>query len=150
MKNRALSSRRRAGFGRPRAGAFTIVEILVVVMIIGVLVTLIVPRYFGRVGQAKKATAEQKVATIDSAILMFQNDYGRFPQSLDELISRPVDIPEEKWNYPSLRPKDLKDPWGREFLYKQPGDNGPYDLVCLGADGKLGGEGNDADINNWD
>ena len=101
-----------------RCSGFTIVEVLVVVIIIGVLAGLIVPRFFGRVGQAKQGVAHQKIELICQAIEMFSNDYdGRFPQSLEDLVTRPSDIPEEKWNPPTLRPKDLIDPWDRPFLY---------------------------------
>jgi general secretion pathway protein G len=127
------------------------VEILVVVVIIGVLAALVVPRFIGRVGQSKQAVAKQKCTAIEGAIEMFRNDYDRYPQSLDELLVRPSDVPEQKWNPPSLRSKDLIDPWGRSFLYKYPGDHGevPYDLYSLGADGQEGGEKENADVVSW-
>ena len=129
--------------------AFTMVEIIVVVIIIAALAGLILPRFFGRVGTAKQSVAKQKLAEIEKAIDMFSYDYGRLPASLEELVNRPSDIPEEKWNAPSLRAKDLLDPWGREFLYQQPGEHGTYDLQSLGADGQVGGEKENADVVNW-
>jgi general secretion pathway protein G len=141
-----LARRRRPG----RRTGFTIVEVLVVVVIIAALATLIVPRFFGRVGEAKAGVAKSKLAQIESAVVMFEHDYGRLPESLDELVARPAEITEEQWKPPMLRPKDLIDPWGRPFLYKQPGDHGLYDLYSLGADGKPGGEKENADITNWD
>ena len=141
MRAQRQSQRRRRGF--------TIVEVLVVVLIIGVLATLIVPRLFGRVGTAKQAVAKQKVEVISQAICLFQGDYGRLPQSLDELVNRPGDIPEERWVQPTLRPKDLLDPWGRMLIYRCPGSHDVYDLYSLGADGQEGGEGDNADIVNW-
>ena len=110
---------------------FTLVEILVVVIIIGVLAAIIVPRFFGRVGEAKTSVAKQKVSTIESAIQIFQTDYGRLPRTLDELVDRPGDIPEEKWHAPTVKRKDLIDPWDRSFVYQAPGDHGVFDLYSL-------------------
>ncbi|MDY7011370.1 MAG: type II secretion system major pseudopilin GspG [Planctomycetota bacterium] len=142
MKKQACTHHRRYGF--------TIVEVLVVVIIIAALATMIVPRFFGRIGSAKHGVARQKLVEIEKAIDMFSYEYGRLPESLDELVNRPPDIPEEKWNAPTLKAKDLVDPWDRRFIYKVPGDHGPYDLYSLGADGEAGGEKENADINNWE
>ena len=129
---------------------FTIVEILVVVIIVAVLATMIVPSFVGRVGESRQAVAKSKLPSIETAILLFCQDYDRWPVNLDELVSRPGDIDEAKWNSPTIRAKDLLDPWGRQFLYKQPGEHGVYDLYSLGKDGQEGGEGEDADIGNWE
>jgi general secretion pathway protein G len=126
------------------------VEIIVVVIIIAALAGLILPRFFGRVGSAKQSVAKQKLSEIEKAVDMFSYDYGRLPISLDELVSRPSDVSEDKWNPPSLRSKDLVDPWGREFLYQQPGEHGTYDLMSYGADGQPGGEKENADVVNWE
>ena len=131
------------------AGAFTIVEILVVVIIIGVLATLVVPKFIGRIWQAKQNVARQKLQEIEKAIEIFRYDYGRFPEDLEELVTRPDDIPEEKWQEPTLKPKDLVDPWDRRFVYKSPGEHGAFDLYSLGADGQEGGESENADVVNW-
>lgn len=125
------------------------VEIIVVVIIIAVLATMIVPKFFGRVGAAKQSAAKQKLIEIEKAVDTFRYDYERFPTSLDELVDRPADIASEKWQDPSLKPKDLTDPWGREFQYRCPGQHGKFDLYSLGADGAEGGDGEDADIVNW-
>jgi len=136
---------------RRNRAAFTMVEIVVVVVIIGVLAALIVPSFVGRVGTAKQAVAKQKIAEIEKAVEMFRTDYGRYPETLEELVLRPADIAEEKWNPPQLRRKHLIDPWDRPFLYKYPGDHSevPFDLYSLGADGKEGGVKEDADVFNW-
>ena len=102
---------------RPRAEGFTIVEILVVVIIIAALATMIVPRFFGRVGAARQAVASQMLREIEKAVELFAHDYSRWPETLDELIARPADVPEAKWQQPTLREKDLSDPWGRRFGY---------------------------------
>lgn len=140
-----------AGAARRRrtAEGFTIVEIIVVVIIIAALATMIVPRFFGRVGTARRAVAAQMLREIEKAIELFAHDYGRWPEALDELITRPADIAEAKWQQPTLREKDLSDPWGRRFGYKCPGDHGAYDVYSLGADGEPGGEGENTDVTNW-
>ena len=125
------------------------VEILVVVIIIGVLAALITPKFFGRIGTAKRSVALQKIQVIEGAIDMFSYDYGRLPDALEELVERPSDIEEAKWSSPTVRKKDLLDPWERSFVYKYPGEHGTYDLSSLGADGLAGGEGENADISNW-
>ena len=135
-----------------RRTGFTIVEIIVVVIIISALATMILPRLFERVGQAKQGVARQKLVEIEKAIEMFSLDYGRPPENLDELVNRPADIAEEDWNQPALKAKELLDPWGRPFIYKQPGEHGPYDLYSLGADGEIGGEESNkdnTDVVNW-
>ena len=74
----------------------------------------------------------------------------RYPQSLSELVERPTDIDESRWVPPEIKPKQLKDPWRNLYQYRIPGEHGPYDLFCFGRDGQEGGEGEDADINNWE
>ncbi len=133
---------------RNRRG-FTIVEILVVVIIIAVLATMIVPKFLGRVGQSRQAVAKINIAEIEKAIEIFSYDYERWPAELDELVNRPGDIDEAKWQPATIREKDLVDPWGRQFLYRQPGEHGIYDIYTLGKDGQEGGEDEDSDIGNW-
>ena len=141
MRNRTGITRRRAGF--------TIVEIIVVVIIIAVLATMIVPRFVGKIGKAKQSVAKSKLVEIEKAIETFSYLYGRFPETIDELVECPADIPEEKWEPPTLKAKDLADPWDRQYIYAQPGDHGLYDLYSLGADGEEGGEDENEDIVNW-
>ncbi|HEX7009352.1 MAG TPA: type II secretion system major pseudopilin GspG [Phycisphaeraceae bacterium] len=141
-------------FDRPRrrriaAAGFTLVEIIVVVIVIGVLATLIVPNLFSRVGKAKHSVAQQKLAALEQAIQIFSYDYGRYPQSLDELVNRPADIDPEKWTEPTVKDKDLIDPWGNPWGYRYPGDQSVYDLFSFGADGQPGGDGENADVTNW-
>lgn len=123
---------------------------MVVVIVIGVLAALVIPNFLGRAGKAKVAVAQQKISNIETAINLFYQDYSRFPESLEELITKPGDITDEQWVPPSLKAKHLKDPWGQPFEYRYPGDHGAYDLYSTGADGQDGGEGENADITNWE
>jgi len=133
---------------RHRRG-FTLIEVIVVVLIIGVLATLIIPQFFSRVGQARQSVAKQKLATIEQAIQMFRYDYGRLPRNLEALVNRPSDIAPSEWNQPSIEQEDLIDPWGNQFRYDVPGDNGPFDLYSYGKDNQPGGEDQNADVTNW-
>ncbi len=132
---------------RPRSGV-TIVEMLVVVVIIAALAGVIVPKLVSKIGKSKQAVAKQKITEIETAIQLFATGCDRLPTSLDELVERPADYAEDKWD-PTIKAKDLLDPWERKFLYKYPGDHGDYDLISLGRDGKPEGEKEDADIHNW-
>ena len=149
MNKRAERDAPRSRGLRNLRGAFTIVEIMVVVIIISVLATMIAPRFFGQIGKTKRAVAGQKIKAIESVVDAFYFDYGRMPESLDELVTRPADIAEENWQDPPIKAKELKDPWGRDFIYVCPGQHGRYDLCSLGRDGQVGGEKEDADITNW-
>ena len=139
------SMRKTTRTSRARLG-FTLIEALVIVIIIGVLVGLVVPRLFSRVGQAKSKVAQQKMVSIEQAIEMFRYDYERFPRTLQELVTQPSDIDADTWTEPSLRAKDLIDPWGNPFVYRFPGTRAEFDLMSLGADGQEGGENEDQDI----
>ncbi len=131
------------------ASGFTMVEIIVVVIVIGVLAALILPNVVGRIGQAKQSVAAQKIANIEQAVQLFQADYGRLPNTLEEVVNRPADIDAAQWQEPSIRARDLTDPWGNPWGYRFPGDHGVFDLYSYGADGQPGGEGENADVQNW-
>ncbi|MBB6429894.1 type II secretion system major pseudopilin GspG [Algisphaera agarilytica] len=130
-----------------RTSGFTLIEIMVVVIVIGVIAALIVPNLFDRAGKAKRSVAKQQVGSLETAIQLFQQDYGRFPDTLEELASPPADV--EGASPPSIKQKDLIDPWGNPFLYRYPGNNWTFDLLSTGADGQEGGEGENADITNY-
>lgn len=127
---------------------FTLIEIMVVVVIIGILAALIAPNIIGRDDQARVTAARSDLNAVSQALDMYKMDNFRYPTTdmgLQALVTQP---PEAKnWPQGGYLPAMPKDPWGNPYVYIQPGANGPYDLVSLGADGREGGEGYDADIN---
>ena len=130
---------------------FTLVELIVVVIIIGLLAGLVVPQF---IKQEEKATAKAAKAQIElfgTALDTFRLDVGRYPSSQEgmaALMQRPGGV--DRWDGPYLR-KDLPpDPWGKPYVYKSPGDHGAYDIISYGADGAPGGDGNNRDITSWE
>ena len=130
---------------------FTLIELVVVIIILGLLSALVAPKFFGRVDKAKITTAKTQIELLGGALDDFRLDNGRYPTTDEGLVAlreKPMDL--ETWDGPYL-PKNIPDdPWKRAYLYKSPGDHGPYDLISFGADGQEGGEGNDKDIVNWE
>ncbi len=132
-----------------RPSGFTLIELLLVLVILGVLAALVVPKFTGRSKQAKETAARSDVRTIAAQIDTFENDTTRFPTSeegLSALVTAPSGV--TNWNGPYLKGGIPKDPWGNPFQYRQPGQHNPkdFDLFSFGADGR---EGND-DIGNWE
>jgi general secretion pathway protein G len=132
-----------------RQKAFTIVELLVVILIISMLAVFVAPRMFRGLGKTKRDIAKAKMAIIEQAVGTFYIDCGRYPDVLDELIIRPEGL-EEKWNGPYCKQSELLDPWENPYVYRPEGEITPgyFDLISYGADGQRGGEGDDADIYN--
>lgn len=131
--------------------AFTLIEILVVMVIIGLLASLVAPKLFSKLASSKQKVAKAQIHMIETALDAFKLDVGRYPTE-DEGLKVLWENPGIKgWDGPYL-PKPVKsDPWGHPYIYKVPGKNGkPYELKSLGADGKEGGEGENRDISVWD
>lgn len=133
-----------------REKGFTLIELMVVLFILGLLAALVAPRLIGRVGRAKQQAAAAQIQMLATTLDLFYLDVGRYPTSDEGLIilyKKPESIP--GWTGPYLDKGVPKDPWGREYVYKSPGDHGNYDLFSMGADGSEGGEGDNRDITNW-
>lgn len=133
---------------------FTLIEIMVVVVIIGILGALIVPNLIGRADEARVTAAKTDLRAIANALDLYRLDNFAYPatdQGLEALVSKPAGQPEApNWNPDGYLKKLPKDPWGREYIYISPGTQGAFDLYSLGADGREGGEGNATDILNWE
>ena len=130
---------------------FTLIEIMVVVVILGILAALIAPNVIGRIDEAHVTAARNDIRTIESALQLYRMDNFRYPsteEGIDALVNKPND-PDIKWPEGGYIPRLPQDPWNRPYLYLQPGNNGVYDLYTFGRDGQQGGEGSDGDIGNW-
>jgi general secretion pathway protein G len=143
---------RRLGLGVRRA--FTLIEILVVIVVIAILATLVAPNVFQHVFAAKDATAKSQIEMIGAGLDSYRLHNGSYPtteQGLAALWEAPSIDPPRAWRGPYLRKQVPLDPWGNPYVYISPGEVNPngYDLISLGADGKPGGEGENADINSW-
>jgi general secretion pathway protein G len=131
---------------------FSLVELLVVIIILGLLAGLVGPRLFGRVGQSKQAAAKAQIELFGAALDQYRLDVGAYPPGtvgLSALIQSPNVA---NWSGPYLKKNYVPlDPWGKPYQYKCcPGDRGDYDIWTLGADGAPGGEGENADVTSWD
>ncbi|MDX1401818.1 MAG: type II secretion system major pseudopilin GspG [Kiloniellales bacterium] len=134
-----------------REGGFTLLELLVVLAILSVLAALAVPRVLNYLGSAKTDAAAVQIERLGTVLDLYRLDVGRYPSEEDALGALMTRPPEAKgWNGPYLKKSEmLLDPWGRQFVYRHPGEHGDYDLVSLGADGQEGGEGEDRDTVSW-
>lgn len=136
-----------------RHRGFTLIEIMVVVVIIGLLAAVIVPQVVGRVDDARISKAKQDIQAFETALTMFRLDNFKYPtteQGLRALVQQPADPTIRNWRPGGYLQRLNKDPWGNDYQYVYPGTRGrEYDLFSFGADGQPGGEGVDADIGNW-
>lgn len=135
-----------------RSSGFTLIEIMVVVVILGILAALIAPNVISRIDEAQVTKVHQDIRAIESALKLFRLDRFKYPttdEGLDALVTPPSDTT-VAWPAGGYLDRIPKDPWDRPYLYLQPGKNGEFDVYTLGRDGVEGGEGVDADIGNWD
>lgn len=138
---------------QPSRNGFTLVEIMVVVVIIGLLAAFIVPRVMGRVDDTRITKAAADIQTLETALSMYRLDTARFPttaQGLAALITKPDDPSLRNWKDGGYIARIARDPWGNPYRYRYPGQRGrEYDLYSLGPDGVEGSGANDDDIGNW-
>jgi general secretion pathway protein G len=130
---------------------FTLIELLVVLVILGLLAGLVGPRVLSYLGGAKSDTARLQIGEFGAGLDLFYLEIGRYPttdEGLIALIEQPSDL--TNWHGPYLKKRSIpKDPWGNDYIYESPGENGPYDLYSFGMDGTEGGEGDNKDIVSW-
>lgn len=140
----------RNGRAKLRIDGFTLMELLVVLVIIGLLAALVGPTVYQRIAPARASVARAQIDNLARALDGYFIDVGRYPnsqQGLQALTARPDGL--AKWKGPYLKKAVPLDPWGQAYRYRSPGTRGPFEIVSFGADGKPGGEGEDGDISNW-
>lgn len=133
------------------ARGFTLMELLLVLVIIGLLAALVGPTIYQRIRPAKQSAARAQIENFGSALDGFYVDVERYPsdqEGLDALRNRPQGA--NNWNGPYLKKELPKDPWGNAYVYRSPGRNGGYEITSYGSDGREGGDGENADINSWE
>ena len=138
----ASRSRRHAGF--------TLLELLVVMVIIGLLAGYVGPKFFGQIGKSEVKATKAQIDALQKALDQYRLDVGRYPsteQGLQALVVKPSDEP--RWAGPYLSKALPKDPWHNDYQYRAPGEHGEYDLLSWGRDGRPGGDGEDADLVSW-
>lgn len=133
-----------------RSGGFTLLELLVVMVIIGLLAGYVGPKYFSQIGKSEIKVARAQIDALGKALDQFRLDVGHYPsteQGLASLVARPAN--EARWDGPYLQKAVPADPWGNAYVFAMPGEHGEYDLISYGRDGQPGGEGEAGDITSW-
>jgi general secretion pathway protein G len=135
---------------RRQQGGFTLLELLVVLVVLGLLAGIVAPKYFSQLGRSEAKVAKAQIEGLGKALDLYRLEVGHYPnaeQGLAALNIAPSDEP--RWTGPYLQKKVPQDPWGRNYIYRFPGENGEYDLISMGKDGQPGGEGENAEITSW-
>lgn len=130
-----------------RQSGFTLLEILIVLGIIGAITAIVAGQVMGKGEQANAELAYTQIGQMQGAVTSFRQHTKRLPNNLQELVRKPSGV--KRWVGPYVSETQLLDPWGNQYQYRKPGQNGPFDILSYGADGKSGGEGVNADIGNW-
>ncbi len=132
-----------------RSAGFTLLELLVVLVILGLLVGYVAPRYFAQVGKSEVKVARAQIRALEDALDQYRLDVGRYPATQVGLAALNAEVGEARWQGPYLKKTLPSDPWGHPYQYQAPGEHGEYDLWSTGRDGQPGGTGEDADITSW-
>lgn len=128
---------------------FTLIEILVVMVILGLLVALVGPKLFGHIGKSKLKAAQAQIELFGTALDSLRLEVGRYPTTAEGMQALRYDPGLDRWDGPYLKKELPLDPWKNPYVYTSPGDHGEYDLVSYGADNSPGGEGEDRDVVSW-
>ena len=140
----------RMGHLKFEQGGFSLLELLVVMVIIGLLAGYVGPKYFAQIGKSEIKATKAQIDALGKSLDQYRLDTGHYPtteQGLSALVTKPAN--ESKWEGPYLTKAVPTDPWGKPYVYKNPGEHGDYDLLSYGKDGQAGGSGEAADIVNW-
>jgi len=135
---------------KPDHRGFSLIELMVVMVIIGLLAALVAPRLFPKLGKGKQSAAKAQIELLSQALDQYRLDIGSYPSTQEGLNALMVNPGQEKWDGPYLKKNLPMDPWGNPYIYQNPGTHGEYDLYSYGRDNKPGGEGEDKDVTNWD
>jgi general secretion pathway protein G len=133
-----------------RQTGFTLLELLVVLVVLGLLAGIVAPKYFSQLGRSQTKVARAQIEGLSKALDLYRLEVGHYPsseQGLQALVAAPPE--EARWTGPYLQKAVPQDPWGRNYVYRYPGENSEYDLLSMGKDGQPGGEGEDAEVTNW-
>jgi general secretion pathway protein G len=147
---RSFCVARRTAAPRALARGFTLLELLVVIVIIGMLASYVGPKYFAQIGKSEVTSAKAQIESLSKALDTYRLDVGRYPsaeEGLNALMTRPVNGA-EGWNGPYLKKAVPKDPWGHAYVYKFPATNGDFQVMSFGKDGQAGGSAENADLVN--
>ena len=132
-----------------RNRAFTLIELLAVIAILGLIAAFAVPQVLKWVSGARSDSARIQIEALGASIDLYRLEVGAFPPTIEALVKKPNGV--DKWNGPYIKKRVVpKDPWGNDYVYRYPGNNGEYDLISLGADNSEGGEGEQKDIVSWE
>jgi general secretion pathway protein G len=135
---------------RRRGAGFTLLELLVVMVIIGLLASIVAPQYFSQIGKSNAKVARAQIEAFGQALDQYRLDAGHYPtteQGLASLRAAPTNVPQ--WRGPYLKRDIPNDPWGKPYQFRSPGQHGEYDLLSLGSDAQPGGEGEAGDVTSW-
>ena len=146
-----FSNRRFRSLMTSGSAGFSLIEMLVVVVLLGLIASIVAPNMLGKIADAKSKTARVQIEDLAAAVELYFLDTGSYPASdvgLDALINAPAEVPQ--WDGPYLKKKRIPDdPWRRPYLYRSPGEFAPFEIWSLGADQKVGGDGDNADVESW-